>query len=263
MSDPLRPSSPERTRVGGVAALQAALRVTVSETVASALDLIFPPHCVACGKIGALMCPACERTIQPTQDHARHLPPLTEIRAAAHYNGAIRKAIHAFKFDNQSRLAPFLGTRLVAAYQAAGWPATLITAVPLHSTRFAERGYNQSALLADTLARRTRIPFDAHALSRVQDTPHQVGLSARERWLNVEKAFSADPLRVGGQAIILIDDVTTTGATLQRCGVALIDAGAREVWALTVASASFDVSSSSQEDLTDEPRHSNPKHESS
>jgi ComF family protein len=113
-----------------------------------------------------------------------------------------------------------------------------LCAVPLHPKRLAERGYNQSELVASELAARWEIPLLGRmALQRVRETCSQVDLGRAERLTNVRNAFAADPALVRGLQIVLFDDVCTTGATLVACAEALLAAGARRVSAVTLARA--------------------------
>jgi ComF family protein len=115
---------------------------------------------------------------------------------------------------------------------------TVVVPVPLHAMRLADRGFNQSALLARRLARHVRAPLQALAVARVRDTPRQVGLDRVERLANVAGAFVvAKPAAVKGRDVILVDDVCTTGATLRAVSRALRDAGAASVAGAVVARA--------------------------
>lgn len=210
------------------------LRLLMRQTVDAALELLFPPRCIRCKRVGSLFCADCQAAI-PIPPVLKRAECLQEIRAGALYEGAIRDAIRAFKYDNRHRLVSVLGERLQQTYAHSGWTATLIVAVPLHPRRHQHRGYNQSALLADELARRIRLPFNAEALHRVRDTPPQVGLNVAQRRKNVTDAFEAERTIVVAQHIVIIDDVCTTGATLNACAEALLLAGAASVRGLTVA----------------------------
>jgi competence protein ComFC len=152
-----------------------------------------------------------------------------------------RKAIHELKYSGQRGYVEVLGQRLVKTLCDAGWPATALTAVPLHENRIKERGFNQAGLLADYMALELNIPFRPDMLRRIRDTRQQVGLNQHERQSNVNGAFEANSI-VHGEKVVIIDDVYTTGATLRACASALREAGAIQVWALTVASASLDQS---------------------
>ena len=188
-----------------------------------------PPLCGRCGDPlsawrspeGAL-CPRCRRS-RPQVDRAR---------AIGEYDGALRAIIHAVKYEGRRslavRLAGLMRTRcgdLIAG-------ADGVVPVPLHQSRRRERGFNQ----AHDLARHLGLPV-CNALQRVRPTPTQTGLPAAQRHRNVRNAFAVT--RAGrdlsGATIILVDDVRTTGATLEACARTLKEAGVREVRALTAA----------------------------
>lgn len=205
----------------------------------TALDVLFPPRCIGCGCVGSLFCARCQSEIVMPPARCEPGSPLDGWRASAEFGGAIQKAIHAYKYKNQRRFAVPLADRLAEALAGSGWEPTLVTAAPLHASRLHERGYNQSAVLAERLARAAGLPFRADVISRVRATRPQVGLNARERQANVSDAFQARDAT--GASLVIVDDVYTTGATLRACAQALRSAGAARVWGLTVASASIDV----------------------
>jgi ComF family protein len=118
------------------------------------------------------------------------------------------------------------------------WEVDFLIPVPLSAGRLAERGYNQAALLARPLALATGLPYRPQALWKVRETPTQVGLTASGRRVNVKDAFQADPALSSGARVLVIDDVTTSGATLEACAEALRCSGARQVFALTLARTS-------------------------
>jgi len=176
-------------------------------------------------------CPACRRR------------PYTAIdlgRAAGDYDGALREIIHAFKYDGRRTLASPLGALMREAAQDVLPGASCAVPVPLHSWRRLRRGFNQAADLASAL----EIPV-THALWRRRSTRPQTGLSAGARRRNVRGAFRLSPFLTSrviqsmltDRVIVLVDDVRTTGATLDACAHVLKDAGAKEVRALTVALA--------------------------
>jgi ComF family protein len=112
----------------------------------------------------------------------------------------------------------------------------VIVPVPLWPARRRERGFNQSELLARRAARACGWPVDPTALVRLRDTPPQTELPARQRWINVSEAFAVGPqVDVRGRRVLLVDDVCTTGATIEACAMPLIEAGAAGVWALVIA----------------------------
>jgi ComF family protein len=117
------------------------------------------------------------------------------------------------------------------------WEVDLVVPVPLSQARFRERGYNQAALLALPLALSCRIRYNSKTLTRIRETASQVGLSAQRRQENVIDAFLAERISAQGKRILLVDDVATTGATLDACAKALMLAGAQNVLCLTLARA--------------------------
>jgi ComF family protein len=173
-----------------------------------------------------------------------HPPPWTDVditigAAGGHYEGALRDIIHAYKYEGRRSLARPLGGLMRHAGTALLEGADCIIPVPLHPWRRLRRGFNQAVDLAKALDR----PI-VHALWRARSTPPQVALPARTRRINVRDAFILSPFlgRVAGpplrdRIVILVDDVRTTGATLNACAKVLKSVGVREVRALTVAIA--------------------------
>jgi competence protein ComFC len=127
------------------------------------------------------------------------------------------------------------------AWLASGFNQSLdlITSVPLGLVRFKERGYNQANLLARPIALFFKIPFSSHALSRTRETRTQVGLSVAERMENMSGAFQVKEQMVKGKAILVVDDVATSGATLNACAEALLDVGASRVYGFSLARAVY------------------------
>jgi len=165
----------------------------------------------------------------------RSPPTLDGIRSVAHHEGVLRDIIHRFKYRNLRALAEPLGELLASYVLEHPLPADVLVPVPLHPARLADRGYNQSALLARELGRRLDLPVVENSLLRVRHTRQQVGLNAEERRRNVTGAFACCDDRLAGRRVLLIDDVYTTGATLNACGEALMAAGVASAWGLTLA----------------------------
>jgi ComF family protein len=162
-------------------------------------------------------------------------PAYDYARSAAIYEGALREALHAFKFSGKRALARPLGDLAVEQCVASlleGIEAVI--AVPLARERERERGFNQAALLAQRIAKRLGVPTRPRWLARVRATRPQSDLPAAERRVNVRGAFRASRA-VAGRHVLVVDDVLTTGATLGECARALRDGGARRVGVLTVA----------------------------
>ena len=198
------------------------------------------PRCHVCGAapvLGATVDDASETALsaRPCAACAADPPPYDYARSAALFEGALREALHAFKFSGKRALARPLGD--LAAEHCA---ATLVEAVeavvpvPLARERERERGFNQAELLAQRVARRLGVPVRPRWLARVRATRPQSDLVAAERRANVRGAFRAAP-EVSGRHVLVVDDVLTTGATLGECARALRDGGARRVGVLTVA----------------------------
>ncbi len=125
-----------------------------------------------------------------------------------------------------------LSRPLIQMLREFRWPVDLVTAVPVGVARRAERGYNQAALLAWPLANSCSLPYQSRALVKSRETRTQVGLNRMERRQNVEMAYQARREFVAGKNILVIDDVATSGATLDACTKALLDAGANQVFGL-------------------------------
>jgi ComF family protein len=218
------------------------------------LDLVFPPRCLGCGRTGQWFCARCIASVHylrlpvcarcglqvgsglPCRSCRRHPLPaaLNGLRALAQYDGELRLAIHALKYEHITALAEPLGELLTAYLMQHPLPVDAIVPVPLHPDRRAERGYNQSELLSRVLSRQSRIPLNTSALQRRLNTTPQVGLNESERRQNVKGAFQCAQ-RLDGMRVLVVDDVCTTGATLSECAEALHAGGAATIWGLTLA----------------------------
>jgi ComF family protein len=160
------------------------------------------------------------------------------------FEGAVRDAIHALKYRGGRHVAQPLAECMAEYWRACGLRSDLLIPVPLHPDREAQRGYNQSALLASALAPRVEVPVELTILYRTRATASQTHLNWHERWDNVRGAFACSDVPEQGHNhdltglwITVIDDVATTGATLDACAVALLAQGARSVSAFTLAHA--------------------------
>ena len=230
------------------------LRHAAGRVASAAVELLFPARCVGCNQEGAFLCSACEESLpvlkppyclvcsQPGRltlrlcSNCRAAPLQIEgIRAPYRMEGAVRKAIHALKYQGVRAVAPTLGQLLVPFLAQEGLEGDLLVPVPLHPKRERQRGYNQSLLLAQAVGRATGLAVEPRALTRVTSVPSQVSLRAEERRANVAGAFRAEPESVAGRRILVIDDVCTTGATLEACALALKEARAVSVWGLALA----------------------------
>jgi ComF family protein len=143
------------------------------------------------------------------------------------------------KYERDIALGDTLAHYLVDLLCQQPWQIDLVTPVPVGVARRAQRGYNQSALLALPLAMICNIDYQPRALQRIRETISQVGLTATERRENVRGAFQARSELVSGRRILVVDDVTTSGATMEICAQALMQAGASRVYGLTLARANW------------------------
>jgi ComF family protein len=153
----------------------------------------------------------------------------------------VRKTIHHFKYSNRQSLTVILAQLMADHWHSDAMPADLLVPVPLHTARQRERGYNQSDLLARALGDMINLPVVTTGLKRVRHTQSQMSLNADDRRENVQGAFVYDSRRdnnsISDQRVVIIDDVCTTGSTLEACSLALKDAGASTVWGFTLARA--------------------------
>jgi ComF family protein len=199
--------------------------------------VVSPPRCAACDvevRARVVFCRECASTV--TWAPRKGAWPL----AAFDYGGAIADSVTRFKYGGRPDLARPLGDLLWRAVEptVSDFASSRVVPVPLHPSRLAERGYNQAALLAGRLARRLGRPFLPLALARTRDTPKQAALGRGDRLVNVAGAFVVrQPLRVVAGEVLLVDDVSTTGATLRACETALLQAGASRVAFLVLARA--------------------------
>lgn len=171
-------------------------------------------------------------------DCQQHPPAFQRAIALYHYSPPVDHFIRELKFHRQLGLARLLGERLASRLSSESARPDLIIPVPLHRNRLRERGYNQALEIARPLARVLGVPLDARCLIRKRATPPQAGLSLAARRRNLKDAFVVKhPQAVHGRCVALVDDVMTTGSTVQFASRALRAAGAEEVWVWVVARA--------------------------
>lgn len=203
------------------------------------MDLVFPPRCAGCGRVDFYWCDACQQAIDqmPPMLALRHADSIAACAASGLHEGRLQDAVHALKYDYARYVAQPLGQRLARCIDRLGWTPDVIIAVPLHEARLRLRGYNQAAVLADVLAHEIQVPAALGLMVRLRDTRSQVGLNGTERQHNVAGAFAAPAGSLQGRSVLLLDDVYTTGATMNACAEAALGAGAAFVYALTVTTA--------------------------
>jgi len=219
-----------------------------------ALDLLFPQWCVGCGKEGEFICSACHRSLP------RIMPPLCPrcgkpqssgilcpgcvswqaeidgIRSPFRFDGVMRHAIHQLKYRNLRALAQSMAGLMQDYLVASPVSGEVMVPVPLHQKRLRERGYNQSSLLAKELGKLINLPVVDGCLIRQRQAPPQArAATVEERRSNVVDAFSCRDRRLQDKQVLLIDDVSTSGATLDACATVLKANGATSVWGLVLA----------------------------
>lgn len=222
-----------------------------------ALDLIYPPKCLVCGDMQPkyfcdeclsdivwIKPPVCSYCGMPVDD--RNCRECVEIdfafdsaRSAAVYDGALKDAIHQFKYSGHKALGPILAELVIRYLREKTERLRLVDCVipvPIHSSRLRQRGFNQSEILADEIGQAFSLPVLCGNLTRTRSTRPQVNLPKDQRRENVADAFCVESKDgVEGRNILLIDDVFTTGSTSDAATRALKDAGAKAVHVLTLA----------------------------
>lgn len=224
------------------------------------LTLLYPPRCLVCSALGDLrLCAVCTDQIAPVPipqcgvcGHAlapeglcfncSARPPMyNRARAMGAFDGILQTAIHHFKYHDRPQLAVPLGALLASYARAESVQLNdlrfdALLPVPMHSVRRRLRGYNQSERLARIVSAELGLPLMTNALLRTRPTRPQVGLTGEARRRNLHGAFAVRSLElVNGKTFLLIDDVATSGSSLHECAATLKLAGAKAVYALTLA----------------------------
>ncbi len=234
----------------------------VRAVLGTALDLALPPLCPACREPveGRALCPACWSKLSfITRPYCERLgipfvydpgpgilsmeaiadpPAYRRARAAVRFDEIARALVHALKYGDRLDLAPMMGRWVSHAGRELLAEADALVPVPLHWRRLWARRFNQSAMLAAAISAESSVPIAAGVLKRVKPTAQQVGLSRTERAANVQGAFRVPPearAAVAGRRLVLVDDVLTSGATVDGCARALLRAGAANVDVLIFA----------------------------
>lgn len=212
------------------------------------LDAAFPARCVGCRREGAALCPSCGTALDARLALPAGVPiglpgdipePLLQLDWCAGFRGVVRDALHQLKYAGEQRLAEPLGAAVARRWASVGVGADVVVNVPVHADRARGRGYDQAGLIARVAARHLGLPFTP-CVERRRATIAQFDLDRTMRASNVAGAFAVrarapDVASPAGRWVLLVDDVTTTGATLAACAEALLAAGAMAVSAITVA----------------------------
>ncbi|MBL7154887.1 MAG: ComF family protein [Candidatus Portnoybacteria bacterium] len=222
------------------------------------LDLFFPINCLGCGQEGQFICPACFEQIPLNRETPFKFSStsLTGLMIASDYDyPLVKQAIHRYKYDFVKDLAEPLGQLManrlgaILSTSKVSWDSTLLIPVPLHKKRLRWRGFNQAELLAQKISQELRIPLINNLLIRAKYRLPQMAIkSSQERKANIKQAFELkkpkrlvlknfkdDASGFKNKTIILVDDVSTTGATLEECAQVLKRLKPKQIWGLVIA----------------------------
>lgn len=218
------------------------------------IDFFFPRRCVGCGKVGDFLCtrcsqklpwllpPLCQKCGKPESSgllcatcwgwHSQ----ITGIRSPFRFEGIIRQAVHELKYNNLRAISGYLAILMASYLRDNPMQGEVLVPVPLHQRRLRQRGYNQSTILARELGRLISLPVVDDSLHRLKgSSPQARAETVEDRLKNVKGAFSCWDSKLRKRHIILVDDVCTSGATLEACATAVKATGALSVWGLTLA----------------------------
>ena len=259
-----------RTRIRTPGAHWRSAREWVAHASDAVVSVLFPAGCRLCDALltRATRVPICEDCLasfkappeknceicgqpQPSMTIQNGGPPLcracqlktyafARARSFGIYEGRLARAILLLKWERVEPLAAWFAARLadLVASEGEALSADIVVPVPLHKNRERERGYNQAGLVSKPLAKKLGLPHKEMLLMRTKPRPDKQILSLQERWASVRGAFATRPgSQVDNQRVLLVDDVMTTGATLDACARALLDGGAKAVFGLTIARA--------------------------
>ena len=232
------------------------MRSLIKKCIEKSLDIFFPGKCVICGEYGSLCCGKCLQSIESIQTNTcpecgkisincqyctncrgKKKPKVFAVFVACSYgSSALKKIIYELKYSGITGLIPICGELMYQRVRSQNFPKnTVIVPVPLHKNRLNLRGFNQSELLARYLSKRMDLP-GGDVLTRRLNTMNQVGLRREKRLSNLDGAFDcSDKEYILGKNIILVDDVVTTGATLNECAKVLKQSGAKRIFAVVLA----------------------------
>lgn len=229
------------------------LQQRIRKVSLAVFDWFFPPACLGCGLEGVFICSDCFAKVNlvPNSvcnlcggftskkgfcpDCSRNKPSYSGFRAFAFYDGVIRKAIQQLKYHNDIGIGDYLAEFLVESYLRTGWQADVVVPIPIGEVKREQRGYNQAGRLAKPVAENLNLNYRPQALRRIHEVSSQVGLNESERHENVRNAFMANSTWIMDKKVLLIDDVYTSGATMQAAANELIIGGAETVWCLALA----------------------------
>lgn len=212
------------------------------------LDFIYPPVCLLCDEKYSgsdILCPACSEFLERSAqlDFINESADFYHLSDALYFDGIyyfweftpeIQKLVHHLKYNGMTKIADFLG-KIMATQFIHKEEVDCIVPIPLHPVRYRERGYNQSEKVAFVLSKFWCVSMQSNILKRISYTPTQTHLTAEERQKNLSNSFNASCEKVKGQSILLVDDIITTGSTMNICAKVLKNAGAKQVFGCSIA----------------------------
>lgn len=220
------------------------------------LDIIYPRTCEACGEtlLGGenLICMNCMIDLPRTNSHIQRLDkvsnrfwgkiPVTDTITFMKFSkkGKVQKLLHELKYRNKPEVGKYLGKIYGVDLKSVGFDkkVDLIIGVPLHPTKLIQRGYNQADCIAEGLSEALEVPYETNAVKRLLYTATQTKKSRIERFQNVENIFEViDAEKIKNKRIAIVDDVLTTGSTIESLGITLLNAEAKEISVITIAAA--------------------------
>lgn len=215
-------------------------------SLASLLEVVLPPSCAGCSRYGTVLCGGCENDLRPASDptvsflaaDAASLggSEVELVVSAFRHEGVARRCLQRLKYGGARRLADPLARAALPAFDdllAVSGPAILVP-VPVHVSRARERGYNQALLLAGALGAARQLPV-VELLTRPRATQRQHALDRTARLANLRSAFAASARRAQPGRVIVVDDILTSGATMEACASVLHEAGVRLVYGFAIA----------------------------
>jgi ComF family protein len=230
-------------------------KLSLAEVMSDFVSLVYPAYCLACSsslfKGEEVVCSRCMLNMPQTNQHLdydnalmrRFIGRLPLVLASALFrfskSGTIQHLLHQLKYKNHPEVGVVLGKLYGSKLKSSlPFPVDLIIPVPLHPTRLRRRGYNQSGKFAEGLSAELSVPFTDDVMRRNVKTSTQTRKSKLMRWENVDHIFSViNPAAVKDQHVLLVDDVITTGATIEACGNALLESGCRALSIACIAEA--------------------------
>ncbi|MGB2601828.1 MAG: phosphoribosyltransferase family protein [Candidatus Omnitrophota bacterium] len=218
--------------------------MSFAKVARSCVNILFPEQCIACGTLpAAYPLPVCSRcsdsVIRAAAPALGSSKNLTKILSCRYYEGAIKKCVKQFKYSGKLKLMdlfqPVVHTFINRTHPFSEQIHGAIP-VPVHPSKRRARGYNQSELIATILSQEISVPVQRHTLIKTKNTGPQTALARNKRMRNLDGSFAVvDRTLVTGRNLVLVDDIVTTGATLETCARELLKAGARCVYGFTLA----------------------------